>query len=79
MRGGWLHLRFVLFEPSRNIQHFGDVVAGAAADAHSRDHGKESPRGANKQREWRYVKVMEAEKRMLVEGFVDTFACASLD
>src|SRR6266852_1014461 len=33
MRGAGLLLRFVLFEPARNIQHFGDVMAGAAADA----------------------------------------------
>src|ERR1700674_1279741 len=33
MRRVWLHLRLVLFEPASNIQHFGDVVAGAAADA----------------------------------------------
>ncbi len=33
MHEGWLHLRFVLFEPARDVEHFGDVVAGAAADA----------------------------------------------
>src|SRR5579859_1229363 len=31
--GARLGLRFVLVEPAGYVQHFGDVVAGAAADA----------------------------------------------
>src|SRR5260370_26742047 len=33
MRGVGPLLGFVVFEPARNIEHFGDVVAGAAGDA----------------------------------------------
>ena len=32
-RGARLRLGFVLIEPAGYVQHFGDVVAGAAADA----------------------------------------------
>src|SRR6266852_5548278 len=50
-----------------------------SGDARFGCHGKGPPRGASKQRERRYVKVMGAAKWMGLEGFVDTFACASLD
>ncbi len=33
MQRAGLHLGFVLFKPAGNIEHFGDVMAGAAADA----------------------------------------------
>src|SRR6202521_1301733 len=71
-------LRFVLFEPASNIQHFGDVVAGAAADAVGL-FGNADEDGIHVEEFERFVELLGFGNRRAIVGFAGHDQCGRFD
>src|SRR5260370_41877362 len=78
MRGAGRLLRFVLFEPAGNIQHFGDVVAGAAADA-VRFFRNTYENGIHVQEFERFVELFGFGNGSAIVGLAGHDECGGLD
>src|SRR6267154_681969 len=78
MRGVGPLLRFVLFEPARNIQHLGDVVAGAAGDAVGL-FGNANEDSIHVEEFERFVELLSFGNGSAIVGFTGHDQCGRLD